>query len=116
MVAQYPFIAVYIVTNRRNGTLYIGVTSQLISRILQHREGRFEGFTKRYGLRRLVWFEQFELMTNAIAREKAIKEWRRDWKIMLIERDNPNWDDLFLELTAAPAGPLSHLNPNPDLN
>lgn len=94
MVARDAFIAAYIMANRRHGTLYNGVTSRLIFRVLQHREGEIEGFTKRYGLKRLVWYERFESMVNAIAREKAIN-WKREWKINLIERENPNWDDLF---------------------
>jgi putative endonuclease len=89
---------VYILCNRRNGTLYIGVTSNLAHRIWQHREGVADGFTKRYGTGRLVHAEAFEDVSLAIAREKALKKWRRDWKIALIERDNPEWDDLYLTL------------------
>lgn len=89
MVARDAAIAVYIITNRPHGTLYVGVTSELIVRIIQHREGWFDGFSKRHGLKRLVWFQRFDLMTNAIRREKQIKEWRRAWKFRLIEEDNP---------------------------
>ncbi|GAW41009.1 GIY-YIG nuclease superfamily protein [Brevundimonas sp. SH203] len=92
-----PFIAAYIVTNKPYGTLYTGVTSDLYRRVRQHRDGTFDGFTKTHGLSQLVWFEPFEMMTAAIRREKAIKRYLRDWKINLIERDNPRWADLSLE-------------------
>ncbi len=95
---QEPFIATYVITNRPHGTLYIGVTNHLVRRIGEHREGRTPGFARRYGLKRLVWFQAFELMTNAIHREKLMKEWPRQWKINLIERENPNWDDLWTGL------------------
>jgi putative endonuclease len=95
MVGQDSFIAVYMMANRRHGTIYIGVTSRLISRALEHRSGQFGGFTARYGLKRLVWFEAFELMTNAIRRETRLKKYPRDWKINLIERENPGWVDLL---------------------
>ena len=81
-------------TNASYGTLYVGVTSNLYQRVHQHRAGTFEGFTKEHGLTRLVWFETFEFMTTAIRREKALKRYLRDWKINLIERDNPGWLDL----------------------
>ena len=89
------FIAVYIMASRRHGTLYTGVTSTLPKRVYQHREGLIPGFTKKYGVKRLVWYEPHESMTAAIQREKTIKKYKREWKINLIERDNPNWDDLF---------------------
>jgi len=95
MVGAESFIAVYMLASRRHGTLYIGVTSDLISRVAAHRDGAFEGFTKRYGVTRLVWFETHDSIVEAIRREKQLKKYRRDWKIKLIERDNPNWDDLF---------------------
>jgi putative endonuclease len=94
LVGVDSYIAAYIMTDRKRGTLYIGVTSRLPSRVVEHREGAIPGFTKRYGLKRLVWYESFELMTNAIRREKSLKRWPRQWKINLIERENPNWDDL----------------------
>jgi putative endonuclease len=75
----------------------------LISRIVAHRDGVFEGFTKRYGVTRLVWFETHDLITDAIRREKQLKKYKRDWKINLIERENPSWDDLFPALLAPPA-------------
>jgi putative endonuclease len=91
------FIAVYMMSNAPQGTLYVGVTSDLFSRVAQHRAGDFEGFTRDHGLKRLVWFEPFELITEAIKREKALKRYRRDWKINLIERHNPRWVDLSAE-------------------
>jgi putative endonuclease len=98
MVAPEAFIAVYIMANHRHGTLYIGVTSHLIARVAQHREGSIDGFTKRYGLHRLVWFEPHHLIVDAIRREKQLKKYSRDWKIALIERENPEWNDLFPSL------------------
>ena len=77
------------------GTLYIGVTSQLSRRMWEHRDGVYPGFTKRYGLRRLVWYEPYEDMSIAIQRENSLKRWPRDWKINLIERENPHWSDLY---------------------
>jgi putative endonuclease len=91
--------AVYILASQRNGTLYIGVTSDLVQRIWQHREGVVEGFTKQYGVKTLVWYEQHEIMESAISREKALKKWNRDWKLRLIEERNPEWRDLWLEIT-----------------
>ena len=85
---------VYILASRRNGTLYIGVTNDLSSREYEHREGTAEGFTKRYGVKLLVYFETFSDVRDAIAREKALKKWRRDWKLELIESSNPQWQDL----------------------
>ena len=95
MVGAEAFIAVYMLASRRHGTLYIGVTSDLISRIAQHKSGEFEGFTKRYGVTLLVWFEAYESISEAIYREKQLKKYKRDWKINLIERENPGWLDLF---------------------
>lgn len=89
---------VYLLTSRRNGTLYIGVKSDLQKRVGQHKEKLVEGFTKRHGVDRLVWYEPHETMESAIAREKAIKEWRRRWKLALIEENNPKWRDLYEEL------------------
>ena len=81
--------------SRRNGTLYIGVTSNLVERIWQHKQDLVEGFTKAHGVHTLVWFEMHVDMTAAIAREKALKEWKRAWKLELIERENPEWKDLY---------------------
>lgn len=91
---------VYLLASQRNGTLYIGVTSDLIKRVHQHREGMVEGFTKRYGVKTLVWHEIHEVMESAILREKQLKKWSRIAKIRLIEQQNPNWQDLWLELTS----------------
>lgn len=85
---------VYLLASQRNGTLYVGVTSDLVARIHQHREGTFGGFTKQYAVHRLVWFEHHGTMEDAIVREKRIKKWRRAWKLELIEQDNPRWLDL----------------------
>jgi putative endonuclease len=91
--------AVYILASKRNGTLYIGVTSDLIQRIWQHREGVVEGFTQQYAVKTLVWYEQHETMESAIMREKALKKWNRDWKLRLIEERNPDWNDLWFDIT-----------------
>ncbi len=89
---------VYILASRRNGTLYTGVTSNLVQRIWQHKNDMAEGFTKKYGAHTLVWYEPHLTMQSAISREKAIKEWRRAWKINLIESANPLWCDLYDEI------------------
>ncbi|MCR4282565.1 MAG: GIY-YIG nuclease family protein [Bauldia sp.] len=89
---------VYIMASRRYGTLYVGVTSNLSQRAWQHREGLMGGFTRRYGVKLLVYFEFHETMEAAIRREKQIKEWHRAWKIELIESMNPDWRDLYEEL------------------
>ena len=86
--------AVYLLASGRNGTLYLGVTSNLLNRIAQHREGRIRGFATRYGVKRLVWFEQHATMDSAILREKRIKKWNRAWKLQLLEAANPEWRDL----------------------
>ena len=86
---------VYILASGWNGTLYVGVTSQLIPRVWQHKNDLADGFTKKYRIHDLVWFEQHESMESAILREKAIKEWRRAWKVELIEAMNPTWRDLY---------------------
>ncbi len=93
---------VYILASGFNGTLYIGVTSNLIGRLIQHREGAYEGFTKRHGIVRLVWFDMADTMESAIASEKRIKKWRRDWKMNLIEGGNPKWEDLGVSLGLPP--------------
>ena len=86
---------VYIMANRKNGTIYIGVTADLIGRVYQHREGSVPGFTKRYGCKLLVWFEAFYDLQDARLRELQLKEWKRAWKIRLIEEKNLEWDDLY---------------------
>ena len=90
--------AVYLLASRYRGTLYVGVPSDLVQRIWQHRQGLVEGFTQRYGVHMLVWFEQHATMLDAIAREKRIKEWKRAWKLELIETNNPRWRDLYDDL------------------
>ena len=89
---------VYILASKKNGTLYIGVTNDLIKRVYEHKNDLVEGFTKKYGVHQLVYFEQTGSIESAITREKQIKKWRRQWKIELIEGKNPEWKDLFLDL------------------
>ncbi len=89
---------VYIMASGRRGTLYIGVTSNLVRRAWEHREGVIEGFTKQYGVKSLVWYEVHDNAESAITREKRLKEWRRSWKVELIEAGNPFWRDLFKSL------------------
>ncbi len=90
---------VYILASKRNGTLYIGVTNNLLKRVDQHKEGIAEGFTKKYGVHKLVYYEVFNRIQDAITREKRMKKWNRQWKIELIEKSNPNWEDLFDRLS-----------------
>ena len=116
MVASQSFIATYMMSDRYHGTIYIGVTSNLIGRVIKHREGVYSGFTKTYGLKRLVWYETHERMTAAIQCEKSLKRWPRQWKVNLIERDNPWWDDHFtplLEWTPGPKLVLEPIKPQP---
>ena len=89
---------VYILTSKRHGTLYVGVTSNLAGRIYEHKKDLREGFTKKYGVHLLVWFEEYAYIQDAILREKRIKKWRRVWKIELIENVNPDWIDLFEQI------------------
>ncbi|MES2120406.1 MAG: GIY-YIG nuclease family protein [Pseudomonadota bacterium] len=93
---------VYLLASKRNGTLYAGVTSNLLARIEQHRRGFVRGFARDYGVTLLVWFEQHAAMESAITREKRIKKWNRAWKLELIEADNPDWRDLAEDLGFAP--------------
>ncbi len=86
---------VYLLASKRNGTLYVGVTSDLIKRVWEHKNHVVDGFTKQYDVTLLVWYEVHEVMESAIQREKAIKEWQRAWKIKLIEQANPSWGDLY---------------------
>jgi putative endonuclease len=90
--------AVYIITNKRNGTLYVGVTSALWMRVCDHKNGTFEGFSKKYGLGLLVWYEHHPSMSSAIHRETRLKKWKRDWKLELINSFNPDWRDLHHEI------------------
>jgi putative endonuclease len=87
--------AVYILASKRNGTLYIGVTSDLIKRVWEHKHKVVKGFTERYRVHQLVWYEMHETMESAIKKEKMLKNWKRAWKLELIERTNPNWQDLY---------------------
>ncbi len=87
--------AVYILASKKNGTLYVGVTSTLVKRIWQHKNNLVEGFTKRYGVHLLVWYEMHGSMDSAIGREKSLKGWKRAWKLELIEKNNPDWQDLY---------------------
>ena len=93
---------VYILASRRYGTLYVGVTSHLMQRVHQHREGSFEGFTAEHNVKMLLWYEQHETMDTAITREKQIKKWKRQWKINVIEAENPDWRDLAVDLGFLP--------------
>jgi putative endonuclease len=90
---------VYILTNKPRGTLYVGVTSDLVGRVYQHREGVIAGFTKRYGLKQLVHFEKYDTPMLAIQREKNIKHWSRLWKLDLVNSSNPQWRDLYNDIT-----------------
>jgi len=87
--------AVYILASKRNGTLYVGVTSDLVKRIWEHKNNMVEGFSKRYNIHRLVWYELHDSMESAIIREKRLKDWKRKWKLELIESRNPDWQDLY---------------------
>jgi len=89
---------VYILASQKNGTLYTGVTSDLAGRLEQHKRGVGSQFAAKYGVTRLVWFDEYDLVVDAIAREKAIKKWPRQWKIKLIEENNPNWHDISWHL------------------
>src|SRR2546430_14016457 len=90
--------SVYILANKRNGTLYTGVSSDLPDRVYKHKTDAFDGFTKQYGIHMLVWFEEHDRMEDAIIREKQIKKWRRQWKLELIESVNPTWRDLYEDI------------------
>ena len=90
---------VYILASRRNGTLYIGMTDDLVRRAWEHRTGTIPGFTREYGIKMLVWFEQHETRESALQRERQLKKWNRAWKLQLIEQLNPSWKDLADELT-----------------
>src|SRR5580698_5591879 len=107
MVGKHPTIAVYIMASGRNGTLYTGVTSKLGERVEQHKQGTFDGFSKTHGCKALVWYERHPTMIEAIAREKVVKRWRRNWKLALIEAENPDWRDLSEDWFVLPQGPLS---------
>jgi putative endonuclease len=97
---------VYIMTSRRNGTLYTGVTSDLIKRVYEHKNGLVEGFTKKYGIHFLVWYEIHQSAETAFIREKQIKKWNRSWKLELVEKNNSEWHDLYCCLVNEPGFPL----------
>ena len=99
---------VYILASQRNGTLYVGVTNDLIRRVYEHKNGLIEGFTKEYGVDKLVHYEQTSDIHSALTREKQIKKWNRDWKLELIEKQNPGWEDLYDSIASA-GSPLSGL-------
>ena len=105
MDAKQP--AVYILASGRNGTLYIGVTSDLVKRIWQHRTNSVPGFTERYGVHTLVFWELHASMEAAITREKRLKKWERSWKLRLIEEGNPQWRDLWEDIVGSPGSPPS---------
>ena len=92
---------VYILANRRNGTLYTGMTDDLVARVWQHREDIRPGFTRRYGVKMLVWHEQHASRDSAFVRERQLKKWHRNWKLALIEKANPQWRDLWSEVAAS---------------
>ncbi len=90
---------VYILASKRNGTLYIGVTSNIVQRVWQHKNNMVKGFTKKYSVKALVYYEVHANADSAIAKEKQLKKWRREWKLRLIEEKNPNWNDLYNEIS-----------------
>ena len=96
MHQQQP--CVYILASKKNGTLYVGITSNIIRRVYQHKYSLIDGFTKKYGVKRLVYYKLHKKTISAIEREKRIKKWKRQWKINLIEKNNPNWGDLYLKI------------------
>ena len=91
---------VYLLASNRNGTLYIGVKNDIVRRVFEHKSKAVPGFTKRYGVDKLVWFEVYDDPTSAITREKELKKWRREWKIRLIEEKNPQWIDLYPQIAS----------------
>jgi putative endonuclease len=95
---------VYLLASDKNGTLYLGVTNDVVRRVYEHKGKAVAGFTKRYSVDRLVWFEIYDDAPTAIAREKELKKWRRDWKIRLIEESNPQWSDLYPTIAAGHIG------------
>ena len=91
---------IYIMSNKKDGTLYIGVTTNLLKRVHEHKESFVDSFTKKYNLKNLVYFELLDDITEAIKREKQLKNWKREWKLELIEKENPEWNDLYSDLVA----------------
>ena len=100
-VDENRLTAAYMLASRKHGTLYLGSALNLIERVWDHKQGVASKFTAKYGVTRLVWFERFMLVADARTREYEMKKWRREWKVNLIERDNPNWDDLFPVLSGS---------------
>ena len=100
-VDETRLTATYMLASRKHGTLYLGSALDLIVRVSEHKQGIGSRFTARYGVTRLVWYESFMLVTEARGHEYEMKKWRRDWKVNVIERDNPNWDDLYPVLIGA---------------
>ncbi len=98
MVSRFVFVATYIMASAPRGTLYVGSCNDLFRRAWEHREGVLRGFTEHHGCKMLVWYEQHDLMTEAIRRELAIKHWLRAWKVSLVEERNPHWEGLYLRL------------------
>ena len=98
---------VYILCNKRNGTLYTGMTSDLLKRIYEHKNNLTDGFTKQFNLHSLVWYEMHKTFESAMTREKQIKKWNRKWKLDLIEKSNPDWKDLYGNVCEDPGFPLS---------
>ncbi len=90
---------VYMLASKRNGTLYIGVTNNLVRRVYEHKQGLIEGFVKKYNVNQLVFYEETNDVESAINREKQMKKWKRQWKIDLIQKNNPKWEDLYNEIT-----------------
>ena len=90
---------VYLLASRKQGTLYLGVTNDIVRRVYEHKTRAVTGFSSRYNVHRLVWFEYYDAPVDAIAREKELKKWRRAWKVSLIEKDNPDWRDLYSDIT-----------------
>jgi|TARA_R110000744_G_scaffold322033_1_gene428042 putative endonuclease len=111
MFALMTYAFVYMLASSRNGTLYTGVTSNLETRIWQHKNDTFPGFSRKYGCKRLVWFECHDDIAEAILREKRIKRWRRAWKLDLIETGNPDWTDLYPGLLSIPPQSISPDSP-----
>ena len=105
---------VYILANKRNGTLYTGVTNDLLRRVIEHKGKEIKGFTEKYGIDKLVWYEQTNDIRNAIEKETQIKKWYRKWKLELIEENNPDWKDLFYEIGGSDEMLENGFNPRPE--
>lgn len=106
---SYTMYYVYILASQRNGTLYVGITGRVVDRVSEHKQKLTPGFSSRYGVDRLVWYEPHDMVDIAIHREKRLKKWLRAWKVELIEKTNPHWLDLYPEFFAVEPGPLTDL-------